>query len=83
VCASDEEINVYLETTIFSVMSKQSLQNILLDYESLNEPLISRSAYDLFYGTLSNHKTTQGLDVGVSINEIITEDGILGVWDTS
>jgi hypothetical protein len=40
-CASEEEINEYLEKTNFSVLAKKHRLNLIFDYDSLNLPVLS------------------------------------------
>jgi hypothetical protein len=56
---------------------------MLLDSESLNDPLTIHDSKDQFYGILPNIKNTYVKDIFVTINEIITQDDIYGFTDST
>jgi hypothetical protein len=56
---------------------------MLLDSDNINEPLILQDYSDLIYGTIPNTKKKFAKEIFVGVNEIITEDDIFGLTDST
>jgi hypothetical protein len=56
---------------------------MLLDSETLNDPLVLYEYNDQFYGTLPNIKKNSAYEILVGINEIETMDDIFGFTDST
>jgi hypothetical protein len=65
------------------MIEEKKSPNLLMNYESLDEPIINEYLDDVYYGVLDSHKSTKLVELFLTIDEIITNDNILGIGDYS
>jgi hypothetical protein len=65
------------------LVEEKKSPNLLMDHETLDQPILTTSLYDGHYGVLDSHKTTRLIDLYMTIDEVVTDDSIIGFGDTS
>ena len=57
-CASDEEIEQYVQSTELSMLTIRESPNLLVDLKDKYAPKTKRDLMDLYYGVIVNPKVT-------------------------
>ena len=65
-----------------SILTTKYTQNLLVeDQIKLEDEVIFKDPYDLFYGVITNFKSRTSIFAYIFTNEILLKDELLGVWE--